>query len=299
MTHDVAIVGGGPAGLAAAVVLGRALRSVLVIDANEPRNATAAEVHNFLTRESFTPNDFRAAGRADAERYGVEFRTGTVSGITADGPGFQVELADGSTAGARRVLVAIGLSDVLPDVSGLTERWGRSVFHCGHCHGYETRGSAIGVLGQPLGVVWTTLLWCRWSDDMVLFLNDEVELDDTQRQQLDSRNVRVVPGRVQAFTDEGVLLADGTVVPRDNLVVHSRVEVRADFLAPLGLKPVDLPMGLGTYLPVEDPTGRTSVPGLWVAGNASDARAQLMSAAASGVTAGEALAMNLVMADLG
>lgn len=297
MTHDVVIVGGGPAGLAGAVVLGRALRSVIVIDRNEPRNAGAAGVHNFLTREGVTPSDFLAAGRADAERYGVEFRTGTVSSISGAAPGFRVELSDGDVVDARRVLVATGLSDVLPDIPGLAERWGKTVHHCAHCHGYEARGSAIGILGDPLAVVMTTLLWRQWTEDVVLFLNDAVDLDPTQQQQLAARGVRVVPGRVQSFTDEGVRLADGTVVPRDCLALHTRVEARADFLGPLGLKPVDLPMSLGTYLPVEDPTGRTSVPGVWVAGNASDARAQIASSAAAGVTAGEAITMDLVMAD--
>jgi thioredoxin reductase len=299
MTYDVVIVGGGSAGLAGAVALGRALWSVLVIDGNQPRNASAAGVHNYLTREAITPSDFLAAGRADAERYGVTFRTGTVCNVTKDAPGFRVELADGDTVDARRVLVATGLSDVLPDIPGLAERWGKTVLHCAHCHGYEARGSAIGILGDPLAVVMTTLLWRQWTDDLVLFLNDAVNLDPNQQQQLGARGVRVVAGRVKSFTDEGVQLADGTVVPRDYLAVHTRVEARADFLGPLGLKPVDLPMGLGTYLPVEDPTGRTSVPGVWVAGNASDARAQISSSAAAGLTAGEALTMDLIMADFG
>jgi thioredoxin reductase len=302
MTYDVAVIGGGPAGSAGAVVLGRALRSVLVIDADDPRNAGAAEVHNYLTREGVSPGDLRAAGRADAERYGVEYRAGTVIGVTGaagpgTAPGFQVELAGGDVVEARRILVATGLSDVLPDIPGLAERWGRTVLHCAHCHGYEARGSAIGVLGDQFAVVMNTLLWRQWTDDLVLFLNDAAELDSAQREQLDAKGVRVVAGRVASVTGEGVQLADGTVVPRDYLTLHTRVEARADFLGPLGLKPVDLPMGLGTYLPVEDPTGRTSVPGVWVAGNASDPRAQLLSAAAAGVTAGEALTMDLVMAD--
>jgi thioredoxin reductase len=270
---------------------------VIVIDSNEPRNACAAEVHNFLTREGMAPSDFLAAGRADAERYGVEFRVGTVASITGAAPAFLVELANGDTIEARRILVATGLSDVLPDIPGLAERWGKTVHHCAHCHGHEARGSAVGILGDALALVMTTLLWRSWTEDVVLFLNDAVELDPTQRQQLDARGVRVVAGRVESFTDEGVRLADGTVVPRDCLALHTRVEARANFLGPLGLKPGDLPMGLGTYLPVEDPTGRTAVPGVWVAGNASDARAQLASAAAAGSTVGEALTMNLVMAD--
>lgn len=298
MTYDVIVIGGGPAGLAGAVVLGRALRSVLVIDANEPRNANATGVHNFLTREGLTPKEFLAAGRAEAEGYGVAFRAGKVTGVTGAGPEFRVDLADGDTLQARRVLVATGLADVLPDIPGLAQRWGRTVLHCGHCHGYEARGSAIGVLGDHLAPVMNAMLWRQWTDDLVLFLNDAVDLDAAQQKQLDDRGVRVAAGRVEALIDDGVRLADGTVVHRDYLTLHTRVEARVDFLEPLGLKPVDLPMGLGNYLPVEDPTGRTSVPGIWVAGNVGDVRAQLTSAAASGLTAGEALTMNLIMADL-
>lgn len=298
MTYDVVIIGGGPAGLAAAVVLGRALRSVLVVDADDPRNARASQIHNYLTREAVPPKAFLAAGVADAERYGVMFRAGTVTSVSGAVPQFRVDLADGSMVEARRILVCTGLSDVLPDIPGLAEHWGQTVLHCAHCHGFEARNAAIGVLGDPLPVVMTTLLWRQWTDDLVLFLNDTVELDAGQRRQLDARGIRVVPGKVQAFNGAGVTLADGTVVPRDYLVVHTRVRARVDFLEPLGIKPVDLPMGLGTYLPAADPIGRTSVPGVWVAGNVSDARAQLLSSAASGLTAGEALTMDLVMADL-
>lgn len=297
MTYDVVIIGGGPAGLAGAVVLGRALRSVLVVDGGDPRNAGVAEVHNYLTREAMGVGDFLAAGRSDAERYGVECRAGRVVSVSEAAPRFRVELADGQVVEARRLLVTTGLSDVLPDIPGIAERWGSKVVHCAHCHGYEARGSAVGVLGDPLPVVMTTLLWRQWTDDVVLFLNGTV-LDSTQRQQLDTRGVRVVAGRVRAVSDEGVHLVDGTVIFRDLMVVQTRVRARASFLDPLGLKPVDLPMGIGTYLPVEDPTGRTSVPGLWVAGNASDPRAQLLSSAAAGLRAGEAIAMDLVMADL-
>ncbi|MFZ3561270.1 NAD(P)/FAD-dependent oxidoreductase [Streptomyces sp. BH055] len=297
MTYDVVVVGGGPAGLAGAVVLGRALCSVLVVDAGEPRNARAARVHNVLTRDGVGPSELLAAGRADAKQYGVEFRSGTVSRITGALPEFHVELADGTAVQARRVLVATGLADVLPEISGLAERWGESVHHCAHCHGYEVRGRAVGLLGDSLAVVMNTLLWRQWSEDLVLFLNDSVHLDAAQHQQLDARGVRVMGGRVRAFSEEGVELADGTVVPRDCLALHTRVEARADFLAPLGLLPAELPMGLGTHLPVGDPTGRTGVPGVFVAGNACDAWAQVASSAAAGVTAGEALTMDLVMAE--
>ncbi|MFJ6666556.1 NAD(P)/FAD-dependent oxidoreductase [Streptomyces sp. NPDC091383] len=297
VVYDVVVVGGGPAGLAGAVVLGRALRSVLVVDANEPRNARAAQVHNVLTRDGVSPRELLAAARADAERYGVRFRSGTVRRVTGAVPDFRVELADGGFARARRVLVATGLADVLPEIPGLAERWGRSVLHCAHCHGHEVRGRAVGLLGDSLAVVMNTLLWRQWTEDVVLFLNDAVDLDAGQRARLDARGVRVVGGRVSAFTGEGVELADGTVVAREVLALHTRVEARAGFLAPLGLLPAELPMGLGTHLPVEDPTGRTRVPGVFVAGNACDAWAQVASSAAAGVTAGEALTMDLVMAE--
>ena len=299
MTYDVVVVGSGPAGLSAAVALGRALRSVLVIDAGEPRNAPAEGVHNYLTRDHQSPAEFRAQGRAEVERYGGHFLDGTVAAVTGKADDFTVHLADGTTVTARRVLVTSGLRDVLPDIPGLAERWGKTVLHCPYCHGYEVRGEPIGVIASSEMAMHAGLLWSQWTSDLTLFLNDSFTPDEDQARQLATRGVRLLPGRVVAVGDDGVRLADGTVIPRAHLVVQTRLECRADFLAPLGVKPVEHPTGNATHLATEDPSGRTAVPGLWVAGNVTDPMAQVITAATAGVGAGAMINMDLILADAG
>jgi thioredoxin reductase len=141
MTYDVIVIGGGAAGLAGATALLRSRRSVLVVDGGEPRNAPADGVHNFLTRDGTPPSELLAAGRAEVLGYGGEVVHGSVVAVD---PGFRVRLDDGRTLSARRLLVATGLADELPDVPGLAQRWGRDVLHCPYCHGWEVRDRAVG-----------------------------------------------------------------------------------------------------------------------------------------------------------
>ncbi len=147
-TYDVAIIGGGPAGLSAALVLGRARRRVVVIDAGTPRNAPAAHMQGFLSRDGMPPAELLRAARAEVRRYGVEIVEDRVVDATA---GFALRLAGGRTVEARRVLLATGATDELPDVAGARERWGRDLLHCPYCHGWEVRDQPIGVLGTGPG----------------------------------------------------------------------------------------------------------------------------------------------------
>jgi thioredoxin reductase len=295
MTYDVVVIGGGPAGLSGAVALGRALRSVLVIDSGAPRNAPADGIHNYLTRDGIPPAEFAAHGRAEVRRYGGEIVDGEVVTITGSAPGFRVRLADGSTVTARRLLVTTGLADELPDIPGLRERWGHTVLHCPYCHGYEVRGRAVGVIATTPLAQHAALLWTQWTPDVTLFLNDRFAPDAEQRRQLDARGVTVTDAAVTAVDDAGVHLAGGVLAPRDFLVVQSRLSPRGELLGGLGLKPVEHPMGLGTRIPTEDPTGRTAVPGVWVAGNVTDPMAQVITSAGAGLTAGAAINMDLLM----
>jgi thioredoxin reductase len=297
MTYDVIVVGGGPAGLSGAVALGRALRSVLVIDAGEPRNAPADGIHNYLTRDSISPAEFAAAGRAEVRSYGGEIRDGRVVAAARDGDDFAVTLADGRTERARRLLVTTGAVDELPDIPGLRERWGRSVLHCPYCHGYEVRGRAIGIIGTSERSVHQALLWRQWSPDVTLFLHGVPEPDEDEARQLAARGVRVVAGPVTGVDEDGVRLADGTVVARDALVVVTRIEVRAGLLSELGVAAVEHPMGIGTHVETIDPSGRTAVPGVWVAGNVADPMAQVITSAGSGLLAGAMINMDLVAED--
>jgi thioredoxin reductase (NADPH) len=299
--YDVIVVGGGAAGLAGALALARARRSVLVIDAGAPRNAPAGHVHNYLGREGTPPRELVAAGRAEVAGYGGEFADGTVSSAKPlDGGGFRVTLADGREVRARRLLVTTGLVDELPDVPGVAERWGRDVLHCPYCHGWEVRDQAIGILGKGPMSAHQALLWRQWTDDVILFRHTGPEPSAEEQAQLRARGIRVVMGEVAALAETGVRLRSGEVVPRDAIVVAPTFTARADVLVSLALETTELEIGgqvAGTYVPA-DPTGATAVPGVWVAGNVANLMAQVIVSAAGGLTAGAAINADLLQEDV-
>ena len=299
--YDVVVVGGGAAGLSAGLMLGRARRSVLVVDAGAPRNAPADAVHGLFAREGTPPGELLERGRAEVRQYGGHVADGEVVSAARDDDGFTVGLADGRSIRARRLLVTSGLADELPDVPGLRERWGHDVLHCPYCHGWEVRDRAVGVIGTNPFAVHGALLWRQWTDDVVLFLHEAPPLTGEQAEQLAARDIVVVEGPVGEVVTEGgrlvgVRTADGTVVARETLVVGTRMVARAGFLAGLGLEPVDHPSGMGVHLPA-DPTGRSTVPGVWLAGNVTDLTAQVGAAAAGGAFAAAQLNLDLVVED--
>lgn len=295
---DVVVIGGGAAGLNGALMLARSRRSVLVIDSGAPRNAPADGVHGLLGRDGMPPGELLALGRDEVLRYGGQVVSGTVVAVTGDDAGFTVVLADGRSFAARRLLVTTGLVDELPDVTGLRERWGRDVIHCPYCHGWEARDRAIGVLATGPLSSHQVLLFRQLSADVVFFTPDLAALSDDDAEKFAALGVRIVPGAVTAVAvaDDrlvGVRLADGTVVARDVLVVGPRMVARADFLAGIGLRAVAHPSGAGEHIPC-DVGGRTSVPGVWVAGNVTDPSAQVGGAAAAGALAGAHINADLV-----
>jgi len=291
--YDVLVVGGGAAGLNGALMLARSRRSVAVIDAGRPRNASADRVHGLLGREGTPPAELLARGRAEVRSYGGHVVSGEVTGVIKAPDGFEVTLSDSRVSRARRLLVTIGLVDELPDVAGLAERWGDNVIHCPYCHGWEARDKAIGVLGSGPMSLHQVLLFRQLSEDIVFLTHTMPQLTDEQREQLDARDIRIVEGIVTGWEPEGVRLADGTLIPREVLVVGPRFALRADFLADLGLRPVEHPTGAGVHIPA-DATGRSSVPGLWLAGNVTDPSAQVGSAAAAGAWAAAQINADLV-----
>ena len=299
--YDVVVVGGGAAGLNGAMMLGRSRRSVLVVDAGRPRNAPAASVHGLLGHDGTPPAELLARGRQEVRRYGGHLVTGEVTDASRDVDGFVLTLGDGRSVRARRLLVTTGLVDELPEVAGLRDRWGRDVVHCPYCHGWEVRDQAIGVLASGPLSVHQTLLFSQLTGDLTYFSHTAPPLTDEQAAHLAARGVRVVDGEVAAVVaaDDritGVRLADGTVVEREVVAVATRMVARAAFLAPLGLRPVEHPSGMGEHL-VVDPTGRTDVPGVWAAGNVTDLGAQVGASAAAGALAGAQINLDLVMAD--
>ncbi|WNF29808.1 NAD(P)/FAD-dependent oxidoreductase [Streptomyces sp. C11-1] len=304
--YDVVIVGGGAAGLSGALTLARARRSVLVIDAGEPRNAPASHVHNYLGRESTPPGELLAIGRGEVTGYGaevVEARVVAAERLPGE-RGFRVVVEGGGTVEARRLLVTTGLVDELPPVPGLVERWGREVLHCPYCHGHEVADRPIGVLGAGPLSVHQALMWRQWSDDVTLFRHTGPEPSDEEYEQLAARGVAVVDGEVTGLeiTDDrltGVRLVSGRVIPREALVVQARFTARSAVLESLGLVPVAQEMGgtvIGSYI-AADPTGATEAPGVWAAGNVTNLTEQVIGAAAAGLRAGGAINGDLIAED--
>ena len=304
-TCDVVVIGGGAAGLSAAAALARSRRSVLVVDAGDPRNAVAGHVHNFLTRDGASPAEICDSGRAEVRRYGGRIEPGEVTAVRRQGADFRVEFGE-RTVGARRILVSTGARDALPDIPGLAERWGTDVLHCPYCHGWEVRDQRIGVLSTGPMAEHQALLFGQLSADVTVLQHTGPALTDEQREQLDAVGIDVVDGTVvQVDSDAGrltaVRLSDGRTVALDALVVSPLVQARAEALAALGLHPQPALMGdhvLGTRIEA-DATGATSVPGVWVAGNVTDVMAQVVASAAAGLVAGAAINADLIRADAG
>ncbi|MFF7678865.1 NAD(P)/FAD-dependent oxidoreductase [Actinacidiphila glaucinigra] len=295
---DVVVVGGGAAGLSGALTLARVRRPVLVIDAGEPRNAPAAAAHGLLGRDGIAPLELLRKGRDEVAAYGGRVVAGRVTAIHREDGRFVVECADGRRTAARRVLVASGLVDELPDVPGLAERWGRDVVHCVFCHGWEVRDTAVGVLGS----FHQALLFRQLSEDVTLFLHPGTDLTDDQWEQLAGLGVGVVEGAVSGLaTDDagrlaGVRLTSGRTVPVRVLAVAPRFTARASFLGGLGLAVREHPAGFGEQLTV-DASGFTGVDGVWAAGNVGDLTAGVPAAAAAGTTAAAAIVMDLLADD--
>ncbi|BAH52214.1 NAD(P)/FAD-dependent oxidoreductase [Rhodococcus opacus] len=306
ISYDVVVIGGGAAGLGGALALARARRSVLVIDAGEPRNAPAGHIHNYLGRAGTPPGELLAIGREEVTGYGGEIVTGTVTSADKVGDGeFRVTLADGRAVGARRLLVTTGLVDVLPpDIPGVAERWGRDVLHCPYCHGWELRDQPVGVLACSPLAVHQALMWGQWTDQVTLFLNDANEPTGEEYEQLAARGVAVIDGAVAGLEvrDDrltGVRLRTGRVFPLAAVVVPPLFRARADFLATLGLATTEMEMAghvIGTAV-AADAMGATAVPGVWVAGNVADPKAQVIVAAGAGLTAAAALNADLIAED--
>lgn len=306
-TVDVVVVGGGTAGLSAALVLARSRRSVTVVDAGEQRNAPAAHMHNYLGREGTPPLELARIGREEVESYGATVLHGRVTSAEAvpDGqaPRFAVTLDDGTRLVARRVVLATGVVDDLPDVPGLAERWGTDVLHCPYCHGWEVRDQRVGVLlTTPMGLHQAGLFG-QLTDDLVVLTHD-VALDHGQREPLYSRRQRVVDGVVETVLVEddrlvGVRLADGSTVELDALAVQSFPRARTDVADLLGVPTTPLAMH-GTTLAVgldADANGATPVPGVVAVGNAVAPMATVAAAASSGVQAGAFVNAGLVEED--
>jgi thioredoxin reductase len=301
---DVVIIGGSAAGLAAALQLGRQRRAVIVVDSGEPRNAPAARMHSFLGRDGTDPSELLAAGRAEVQSYGGEVLSGRAVQARRVGERFVVELATGGSIVARRIVVATGLVDELPDVEGLAAHWGRAVIHCPFCHGYEVRDQRlVQLVTHPMGLHVAPLLR-QLSDRLTVLIADGVEVQQVEIDSLTAGGVDVrvatTAKRVLADPDgrlTGVDLADGSRVDADAVLVGPRFHPRTEPFAGLGLYPTPHPTGMGEVIEV-DATGATAVDGVFAAGSITDPGQQVLPAAAHGSRVGGAVAMRLAAEDL-
>ncbi|MGW7056140.1 NAD(P)/FAD-dependent oxidoreductase [Streptomyces sp. NPDC054887] len=299
--YDVVVVGGGAAGLSAALVLGRSRRSVLVVDAGEPRNAPAARLQGYLTRDGMPPAEFLAEGRRELERYGVRLVEDEVTEVRPDGDGeFGIVLASGRPVRARRVVVATGLVDELPDIPGLAGLWGSDVLHCPYCHGWEVRDRPLAALASPVFGAHQALLLTQWSKDVTLFLHTVRDLPEAEWGQLAAAGVAVVEGEIAGLEVadgrlSGLRMADGRVFPRPVLFAGGLPVARDALLRALGAETTETPMG---HYPAVDTTGRTSVAGVWAVGNATGPAEQVINAASAGYRAGAAINADLLFGDL-
>ncbi len=304
---DVAVLGGGAAGLSGALALARSRRTVLVFDAGDPRNAPAGHVHNYLTRDGTPPAELTAAGRADVEGYGGRVVSARVTGLARDGGSFRVTYDDGgsvATVIARRLLAATGSRDVLPDIPGLAEQWGSGVLHCPYCHGWEVRDRRIGVVATGPMAAHQALLFRGLSTHVTVIRHDGPGFDEAQSERFAALGVPVIEGPVSAVESgphglTGVRLADGTAVELDALVVAPVTHARAELLAPLGLHPRDFRAGdtlMGTVIEV-GAGGSTDTPGVYAAGNITDPSAQVIASAAAGLMAGAMINADLATED--
>ncbi len=298
---DAIVVGGGAAGLSAALLLGRARRRVLVIDAGAPRNRFAEHMHGVLGSEGAAPAELLRRGRAEAAAYGVERLEGTVEDVRDAEDGLEVRVAGGAIERARALVVATGIADDLPDVPGVAERWGTGVLHCPYCHGWEVRDQRLGVLAISPMALHQARLVRQWSDRVVLFSAAIGDVDPAHLERLRARGIGVVPAEVLEVVGDGpsvrgVRTADGRVTEVDAVFTEPAPRPQDAFLRSLDLRRMEHPAGLGSLLEV-DATGRTAHDRVWAVGNVVHPVANLPTAISEGAVAGGAVNGALVEED--
>jgi thioredoxin reductase len=286
--YDTVIVGGGPAGLSAALVLGRCRRRVVVCDTGTPRNEKSRELHGFLTRDGIPPCELLRLGREQLQQYGVELRPIEVSGIRPAGDGFDVELADGATLETQTVLLASGIQDELPRIDGLQDCFGITAHHCPYCDGWEVRDKAVVVIGPGARGAALALALKTWSGRVTLCSNGSARLRGDHRAQLTASGIELHDTRVATVEHSNgfvhhVVFTDG-----------ERLPCEAIFIAAPQHQQCELPRQLGCELTRHglvktDHLGQTGVPGLYVAGDASRDVQFVVVAAAEGAKAAVAI----------
>jgi thioredoxin reductase len=293
---EVIVVGGGAAGLSAALVLGRARRRTLVVDDGAPRNAPSPEAHSFFTRDGTPPSELLRIARSQLEPYTtVRFCEGRAVAARPVDDGFVVDLADGTQHRTRRILLATGVLDELPEIEGLRERWGRSVLHCPYCHGFEVRDEPIALLATGAQAMDMAPLLLQWSRQLIVVSNGPCGLTPEERERLARHGVDVIETPIARLEGddalERIVFADGRSERRRALFVRPAQKVRGEIVGQLGCALTEAGL-LHT-----DAECRTSVPNVFAAGDASTPMQQIVAAAAAGALAAGMINRDLVKAD--
>lgn len=292
--YDVIIVGGGPAGLNAALVLGRCRYKVLVFSSNEHRNAPSSAMHGFLSRDGTHPMELLRIGREQLKPYGVEMREALIASAECRERGFAVTTSSGDIYAARKLLLATGITDNLPEFDGFEQFYGVSAFHCPYCDGWENRDKRIVAYAKGKEVAEYAFNLRNYSDDLILCTDGEAEIDSAQRARLEKYSIHLIEtpiARVEGSDRqlERVLFDDGSMIRRDVLFFHLGQKQRSTLAAQLGCE-VSNEEGVQAGNRCE-----TNVPGLYIAGDATRDVQQVIVAAAEGAMA--AFAINTALRD--
>ncbi|HZU28727.1 MAG TPA: NAD(P)/FAD-dependent oxidoreductase [Bryobacteraceae bacterium] len=295
--YDVLIVGGGPAGLSCALVLGRSRRSVLVCDAGAHRNAASDAMHGYLSRDGMNPRDFLAAAREELKPYCVTYRAIEVKDAGKAEDGFRATLADGSEVRSRKLVLATGVADMLPEIEGLDRFYGKTIHHCPYCDGWEHRDQALAVYGRAKTGYLMSREMLTWSRNITLLTDGSCELTREQREELGRLNITTREDKIARLEGEGVRLAavvfaDGTRLPCDAMFFCTCEEQRCD-----------LPQKLGCIFNRKgtvdtDRWERSNVPGVYVVGDASRDVQFVVVAAAEGAKAAQRINADLAEEDV-
>ncbi len=282
--YDVIVIGGSYAGMAAALILARGRRKVAVLDAGQRRNRFAAASHGLLGQDGRSPGAIADDARKQLLKYpSVTWRNGTAVSAERTGEHFSVRMEDGEVLSAKRLILATGVVDELPDVPGLAERWGKSVFHCPYCHGYELGNGPLGVLAVGEVSMHHGMLIPEWGRS-TMFLNGAFEPDEEQMSQLLARGVSIERERVEEVTGKALVkLADGRTIELAGLFVASRTTPSSPLAGMLGCELTESPLGI--YISTND-MKETSVPGVFACGDAARAAGNVTFAISDGALAG-------------
>ncbi|MEZ4408479.1 MAG: NAD(P)/FAD-dependent oxidoreductase [Polyangiales bacterium] len=292
--YDALIVGGGPAGLSAALILGRARKRALLVDGGTPRNAAAAHVNGFVFRDGTPPKELRRVGREQLARYpGVEVRDGLVSSIDGERGAFTARVGD-DTVTARRVILCVGMIDEVPEL--YRALWGHAVFQCPYCHGWEIRDAAWGLVVHDPRWIEMSPFFTGWTSDLTVFTDGHFTVPDEARAALTAQGISIVERPIRALVprdDDPTRLAfieldDGARVAREALFAHPK-QRQTPLVTAMGLALDD--MGFVTV----DPAGQTSRPGVYAGGDLLTMRQGALLGASAGALAAYSLNHELTM----